>query len=408
MLLNKWISEKWLLNSSVCGLELVLTDESIIYHYTILKTKNEQITLSEAGTCHALSDLPQHIVKNKIPLVIILTGKGIITRRLKINNETELLREDFLSQNLPAFSAPEFFCQSYVQTNNSVVCSIIRNVQIQKLTGDFEKNKFDLAEVLIGPAALIGITSLLPSNTSLQSACYKININNNCIDAIEMVSNDTIENHHLNVAGINISRQNLLSFAGAFLYLTQQNIHFNHQILTYKQTHLEKQKIKLLSYCLVGLTFFLCLLNFFAFSHYFNTSKELQGELEVYEGKHEIINELLNSYEKKKGLLDKAGVSDLNPVAKYADKIAKTIPKEVVLTELIFSPPLNKDEEPDSLAGFEKDVLIIKGNCRKSLMVNEWVNILKSLDFIKNVNLEVFRFNNEGNLPNFELKIITE
>jgi hypothetical protein len=66
-----------------------------------------------------------------------------------------------------------------------------------------------------------------------------------------------------------------------------------------------------------------------------------------------------------------------------------------------------KDSE-DSLITFSSKQLIIKGNCNKSLIINEWANVLKMQKFIKDVSLEKFSYNSEGLLPNFEIKIITE
>jgi hypothetical protein len=51
---------------------------------------------------------------------------------------------------------------------------------------------------------------------------------------------------------------------------------------------------------------------------------------------------------------------------------------------------------------------VIKGNCNKSLILNEWVSVLKMQKFIKDVSLEKFTFNKETALPNFEIRIITE
>src|SRR6202000_736955 len=51
---------------------------------------------------------------------------------------------------------------------------------------------------------------------------------------------------------------------------------------------------------------------------------------------------------------------------------------------------------------------IIKGNCNKSFILNEWVNVLKSQQFARSVNLEQFGFNLGSHLPNFVLKLEIE
>ncbi len=95
-----------------------------------------------------------------------------------------------------------------------------------------------------------------------------------------------------------------------------------------------------------------------------------------------------------------------NTTSMYTDKIAATIPNEVVLREWV-SNPAKKHIEEDSLLVFDKNNILIKGNCDKSLIVNEWINVLKGQNFVKDVNLEKFSYISENNQPNFEVKIVT-
>jgi len=97
-----------------------------------------------------------------------------------------------------------------------------------------------------------------------------------------------------------------------------------------------------------------------------------------------------------------------NKISEYADRIGATIPQEVILGQMYFNPIKEDIESEDSLVVFETRQLIIKGNCNKSLLVNEWLNVLKMQEFVKVVSLEKFSYNKEGSVPNFEIKIITK
>ena len=83
------------------------------------------------------------------------------------------------------------------------------------------------------------------------------------------------------------------------------------------------------------------------------------------------------------------------------------MPNEVQLTNLYFNPKNTKEDNKDSLVTFFAKEIIIKGNCNQSLVINEWVNILKLQKFIKEVNLEKFNYNKDNFLPNFEIKLKT-
>jgi hypothetical protein len=73
-----------------------------------------------------------------------------------------------------------------------------------------------------------------------------------------------------------------------------------------------------------------------------------------------------------------------------------------------FNPKTEKDDSEDSLITFQNGQLTIKGNCNKSLIINEWVNVLKMQKFVRDVSLEKFAYNNDGVLPNYEIKVLTQ
>lgn len=407
MFWDKWIPEKLLINSTVCGIEIVINDEGYSLFYCLLKNKNNKLQVIKSGSCTDYTHLPEIIIKDKIPVSVVINGKGIITKKLVLNTETEINQPDFIQQNLPAFQSDDFFIQLFPQSNKNCLASIIRKTQLDKILAELDKRNYIPAEVTIGPSVLVAITRLLGNYNTLSSAINNFEISDFCILAI----NNTLDSkttNKLNISGIEIEQNEVLPFAAGFLYITNQQNYITNNNLYYRKEHFEKQKTKFLFYSAVGFAFFICLINVFIFSSFFTKAKNLQSELDVYVDKNEKINQLLESYEKKKGLIEKTGLSDLNQISKYADKISSTIPKEVIITEFNFNPELKNNFENDSLLKFDKKTILVKGNCTKSLLINEWINVLKSLDFIINVNLETFLFNTEANQPNFELKIVTK
>ncbi|MBL7893846.1 MAG: hypothetical protein JNK50_01040 [Bacteroidia bacterium] len=328
----------------------------------------------------------------------------MITKKINLNTSDEITAAEFIHNNFPAIQSDEFNIQAHLQTNNSCFVSLIRSSNLNTIVEEIRSIKAEIADVIIGPAAIIALQQLLSGFNQVNSAVNSFNLLNDYVEEIE-IANSEIK--IINLENLSFNTTYLLSIAIGFGYLTQQNnsIDLNKKTL-FKERHLEEQKFKTVLYSLITLAFLLCLINFFLFSNYFSSSNKLQTELDVYQGKYEQINELLENYEKKKVLIEKTGLLENNPISKFADKIASTIPEEVIITEMIFNP-INLNEE-DSLVAFSKNQLIIKGNCNKSLLINEWVNILKSQSFIQSVSLEKFLFKTESSQPNFELMVETK
>src|SRR4051812_47329379 len=114
MFWEKWIPEKYLVKSVVCGLEIVVTDVSIKFFYTIIKNKNNTLTIIESGIAEDKLVLPKQVLKNKIPVMVCINGKGLISKKTTLP-EREINYSDVLLQNLPAVNTNDFYIQFYPQ-----------------------------------------------------------------------------------------------------------------------------------------------------------------------------------------------------------------------------------------------------------------------------------------------------
>lgn len=377
------------------------------YYGTILKNQNNQLSVTGHFHSEHILRLPEVIKKNKIPLVLCISGKGIINKRITPEAGTAASAEELLARHLPTISADEFYVQLHPQPDGTAFLSIIRKNQLDPVLAPFAPGKGELAGVMIGPAFLSGVAPVVSRFTQIRTACYALELTNNSVSTIGEAADG--EKQTIELDGLSLSEAHVAGFGCAYSYLTGQLAHSSAApaLDAYYKKHVESNKLAVLAYAFVGIAFLLCLLNFFIFNHYFGKSKQLDTELSIYQGKYDQINELLSNYEKQKGLIEQAGILNNSTISEYSDKIAATVPGEVVLTEWIFNPAKERDDE-DSLMNFFHNTILIRGNCNKSLIVNEWINVLKSQNFIKDINLEKFSFVNEGSQPNFELKVITD
>jgi len=407
MFWDKWIPKKYLVKSEICAVELAFTDNGLEYYYTYLKNKNNKLEIADKGICNEISELPKIILKNKIPLLLIANGKGIILKKISLNQESEQSYNDLIKNNLPTINTNDFFVQLFKQNSSTAFISLCRKEQLLQIVNDFKTKKYDVADVYIGAPSIIGLQPLWSNYNNLPTTFHTIEITN---DTVENINSATLENTTIKIDDLSFSQNHTLGFAAGLSYLTQNKISEtnNEELVGIENTHIEKNKFKFLMIGVVAIAFVLAITNVMFYTTYFDKNNKLETELGVYQGKYEQINQLLTDYQKKKDLIENAGVLNKNKLSEYADKIAATIPDEVSLSEFYFNPKLETDESEDSLVTFENKHLILKGNCNKSLIINEWVNVLKMQKFIKDVALEKFAYNNEGILPNFEIRIITE
>ena len=405
MFWDKWIPKKYHYKQEVCAVKVTFLENGINYNYVKLKNKNNKLSLDGYSSNQEQLELPESVEKNKIPVVIIINGKGIVIKKVEWNDDSEKSEDEIIQSNLPAINAAEFYIQLYKQGNNTGYITLCRRDQIDNTLHEFKSKKLEIASVDIGVPVVMGLQPVWQNYNTINTTYYSIQLTNNAIDAIS--TRKDADNLQFKVDDISLNPENVIGFAAGLAYFTQQQFLYNAnvELASLLTQQVEKNKFRFLQIVVVALALIVSFGNVLIYTNYFTKNNKIETELNVYQGKYEQINTLLNDYQKKKDLIENAGVLSKNKLSEYADKIAGTIPNEVALTELYFNPEI--DNEEDSLLTFNKNNIVLKGNCNKSLIINEWANVLKMQKFIKDVALEKFNYNNEGLLPNFEIRIET-
>jgi len=407
MFLDKFIPKKYLIKSEVCSLEAVLTDEGMVYHFTVLKNKGKKLDLVCKGTVKDKINLPKQVLKAKIPIMLVVNGKGIVIKKINLPQQEELNAQQIVDQNLPAINREDLYIQIFRQNDRTAFITLCRKEVVNCITDELRKSKHDVAEILIGTPSVIGLQPLWSSFNRIATSRHSIELSNGNIDTI---LNGSEQYETIDLEGMHLEKENVLGFAAGFSYLTQHRMSEspNEELERIIETHLAKNKFRFLTLTCVAIAFVISVTNVLFYTNYFDRNNKLETQLSVYQGKYDEVNKLLSDYESKKDLIEDAGVLNRNKISEYADRIGATIPQEVILGQMYFNPIKEDIESEDSLVVFETRQLIIKGNCNKSLLVNEWLNVLKMQEFVKVVSLEKFSYNKEGSVPNFEIKIITK
>jgi Tfp pilus assembly protein PilN len=404
---ERWIPGAYLTRNSVCAVECVFGESEVSYQYTILQNRKNKVEVVKQGSCASISEVISIAKKSSSPISLTVNGKGVMVKKIIFSENDSLELKDLLNQHLSAIPFAEFYIQFYKNEQNSGHITLCRKEQVDNLIEQFIKQKAEIANVFIGPLVCNALFALTKGYNRLTTSTAQLELTNGFVEKVESLQN--AETVALKIEELNISSSQLVAFAAGFSYLTRQHNYItgNAEIETFASRHSEKIKVKLLLFCFIAVLFVVSGINSVFFFQKFEENSTLEVELNLYESKNTQITKLLEDYQKKKSLIEQAGIFESKKISVYADKIAASLPQDIVLRELYFNPEEGETEE-DSLMNFSQNELIIKGNCTKSLLLNDWVNVLKSQSFVKSVNLENFVFNSEGHLPNFVLKLKTE
>lgn len=404
MLFDRIIPKKYHIKNEVCALEVQYNDSQITYNYVILKNTGKKLEIVQKGSLKDDLELPKQVLKLKLPLVLVLNGKGVIVKKVNVlEGEFELKR--LIEDNIPALNLNDLMVQVYMQSDNTAFVCFCRKDIVNGLINELVKSKYDVVNVLIGASSILGMKPFWNDLNCIPSTLQLIELRNGQIESLIPI---TKEVSSIKIGDLILDKENTLAFSAGVSYLTQRKIVQNADKSFDKiyNDHIDRNKLKVLTLLLVAMAFLMAVTNVIFYTNYFDKNNKLEAELGVYQSKHDQINQLLSAYESKKSLIENAGLLNKNKLSEYADKIGECLPQEVILNQLYFNP-LKESESKDSLIEFKAKHLTIKGNCNKSLIINDWLNVLKMQDFVKEVNLQKFTYNNEGVAPNFEIEIVT-
>ena len=404
---ERWIPKSYLTKNAICGVECVFDDSGHSFNYAVLQIKKNKVEISQQGNTSDASEILKIAKKESAPITLAINGKGVIVKKIIFSENDSLQLKDLLQQHLPAIPFNEFYVQFYKNAENSGNISVCRKEMVNEAVAKFTENKAEVVNVFIGPLICNALSSITSNYNRLSTSIHQLEIVNGFVESVQ--SNASSEPVILEIDDVKVMPSQMVSFATGFSYLTQQTnfISDNPELNILPKQHVDKIKIRLLLFVLIAFLFVISGINSVLFFQKYENNSALEVELNLYESKNNQITELLDNYQKKKSLIEQAGIFDNKKMSVYADKIAASLPNDILLRELYFNPEEGETEE-DSLTNFTENQLIIKGNCSKSLLLNDWINILKSQNFVKSVNLETFIYNSEGHLPNFVLKVDTQ
>lgn len=403
---ERWIPKSYLVKSTVCGVECVC-DDTNTFNYVIVQSKKNKIEITDRGQTLDANNIIAIAKKKSAPITLAINGKGVIAKKILFSENDSLKLNDLIQQHFSTIQASEFYVQFYKNSNNTGYLVICRKIQVDDILKLFNNEKQIAVNVFLGPLIANAMANLTETFNRVDTSMQQLQLANGEVESIEPYS--TSDRNNLTLGEMDIKPTELLAFASGFGYLTQQQNYetLDTSISNLYKTHSEGIKLRILLFSAITFLFVVSIINSVIFFQKFEENNELGTELNLYESKNSQITELLENYQKKKTLIEQTGIFEDKKLSVYADKIASTLPESILLRDLYFNPQTEETEE-DSLVSFNNGQLIIKGNCSKSLLLNEWVNVLKSQSFVKNINLENFIYNAEGHLPNFTLKIETK
>jgi hypothetical protein len=397
-------------SDSVIGIEVFIYSDGYYDFYTsLLSIKRKKIEIQEINTFvkGTLKELAASYEYETIPACITISGSSIIHRKIKANAAEN--DQSLLNKVLPNADIADFYLQKYIIDSDEVYISVVRKSALSAFLLQSQDSGINIIKCTLSPWVTTAIFPLLPNydvhkfNTDIIAGHFNLFVENNKISHVDtLAENSTLM---VDLSGIKCESNHLLSFAVAFSYLTDSLVsQLSLEVVDLSLQELKyKKKFYKIGIIAVASFFLLLLTNFGLFIYWHNKVKLKQNELTINESIIAEVNALEKLLHDRESFFTQNGISTDAHLSLYADRIGASLPPSLILTKLSLDPVTFNEEKNKTI--FTPGIIIIKGLAKYSIEVNEWINDLKKIEWVKNAKLISYKEEGIEKVGVFEIEL---
>lgn len=386
----------------VAGVEVVQQSDGYTYEVILVEKKRGEISI--LNTAVKLTSLEQltDIIEQTTPIVLTANIRGVISKKTSSSQFLEM----GIASVLPNANISTLYIQRQTHGQDELI-NIVRKEPLKELLLSFENKGFSIVGVYIGSFLVTQILPYLSEKSKLITNAHTLFFDQfNNLNDFNRVEGE--EEQLISIGEDTLSNRLLVAYSGAFAFFTgsvetialdaiaTQKSEFEHQII------FKKAGLGILLFFLVVL-----LGNTFFYYHFQDKKNQMNQSFLSAQSALKQADDLKLDLENRKQFLQQTGINRNTKVSFIADQIGASIPDGIELLRLEVHPIVGniKDYDPEMLKKYQKEVVIISGKCTSSLVYNEWLKILRTANWTK----EVKHLQYQEELPGeskFELEII--
>lgn len=370
-----------------------ISDDTLVFQLVVVQYFSRKLTILN----HALDlDLTSLLKKlsSRYPVCIVVTGKGLL-RKLTDNGEVESTLSTFVQGG----NADNFMWNSF---ENELW--IARKELVQQLLVPFHENRCSVVGLIIGTGLLSCVAAILPEG-SIAASRYAIT-NTKYSITVEQLSNQGCNNVQL--PHYVLPADGILAFAAGYCYFAdipaQQFTNLHALVTTARTNWYYHRKIRRTGITALLALFVLLVCNYLLFGYLTKRDNELEwqnrGNLALME-KYDSLN---MQYQQRKAFLDKSGLHLHVDFAWMTDQIAMMVPEQLHLSAVVLFPVII-DETTQKDWSIYNGSIIVEGLSEHPAWVNEFVQKLKTLKWIKDVEVLYFKNEKQDEPGTFKIQI---
>lgn len=384
--------------SQVAGVSICFesqTDYAI--SYCLLKKSKGEISIIETDeNLASIEALGLKLPKNT-PVVLNISGKQVLSKTFDASLSDE-------KKIVPVGQPDDFYNYEY-NSDNTTGISICRKTIVDELLANFSELNIPVIEINIGPYLATSLWSYeLISDMQIPISNGMLN-KSGASDQFEFLPGET-QGKTL-IADQELSHKLILSYTAALNRLLGDvsgsfTSDAPSQVIEGFQY---KQIIHRTKYLVLGAIFIALIINFLSFDSLRKKEAQIAGQLKMNSGILSKRDSLEGVLKAKEIFIEYIG-NNKTSYSYFLDEIASTVPSKIVLNQLEINPLDSKIQKKEAIKVQKK--IFVSGLAGSSLVLNQWINKLESLEWIREVIVLNYSRNEESNKGEFLIEVKTK
>ncbi len=387
----------------VLGVEIhVVSDLEFSCRYCLVTKHKNSITIDKTKMTEGTLPMILADIPKTIPVALTLTGKGIIHKNLTIANDANL--DHLFQQAFPAVNENDFYVQSYVQNQTSLV-SIARKQTVDDLIDKMQRAGLNIFVTSLGAMLSAHIWKQLnnySTEITFDGHVFQIGALNEFLGYQYKAGS---KNEFVSKIGQEqIAEEYIIAYASAFQVLLHQQVDLIHanvtqvnaQFLHFLQNNSLKQKAMLFLFGLFGAL----LISYLLFSYYNDENTQLSQKLGAYSANADQIDILRKNVSENESLLKRLNWNGGLNYGLLLNEVGESMPRQLQLHELTINEAVTALD-----TATHAPLIKITGVTDNLTAVNNWIFVLKQKSWIKSVRLLKYEEDMETEQYQFNLMV---
>lgn len=400
---------KWFHPRSVAGVvvQLGAANGGLEYEWAILEQVKGKAIIKEKGHVSGSAEQLKGALQTDVPAALSITGKGVLVRKVS-QAKTEQL--DTLAQELlPGANAQDYYFDMVPASLGQVMVAMVRRKAVDDLLVDFQAQGINVLSLSIGPLAVAAIASLISmegAQKQLDIAGYSIKFNHDDVpEQIERSSDNVTSSYQ--IAGEMLNAAEVLPFATAlgFWLSPSEELISKEPVGQEYEEYVHKRFFQMALKGALGVFFVALMLNFVLF----NQQYQLNSELKQLSGnKQERLKQFelfKRDYDQNLSFLGGEGWLKPARASYFADELASTVPKEIVLTLMAIYPDTLGKKNTNDRSRYNTSLVLVMGQVNSSVLLQEWTATLRDAVWVQSVTVKNYSQENPKALGEFNLEV---